>query len=271
VAVGDRVRISREPTGEGVIEEVEPRKAGKLSRSAAGTRRGEQVVAVNVDQLIAVASVELPPLNRRLLDRIIVSGEHDELNIVVCVNKIDLGDRDDIEPMLDVYRSIGYSTLITSAATGEGIEELRATLRDKTSVLAGASGVGKSSLLNCVEPGLDLRVQTVSESTQKGRHTTTSVSLIPLACGGYMVDTPGIREFGLFDIHRDVLQHHFPEIGGRFHDCRFADCEHLHEPGCAVIAAVEAGEIDRERYESYCRIIETLPVAGDYRNRPNSP
>jgi ribosome biogenesis GTPase len=143
-------------------------------------------------------------------------------------------------------------------------------LRGKTSVLAGPSGVGKSSLLNRIEPGLELRVSEVSEATEKGRHTTTAVSLLPLSFGGYVVDTPGMREYGLFDIHRDVLQHHFPEIGARFHDCRFSDCEHLHEPGCAVVAAVEAGEIDRERYESYCRILETLPEAGDYRNRQPS-
>jgi len=265
--VGDHVRIVREPTGEGVIEAVEPRKAGKLSRNSAGGRRREQVVAVNVDQLVAVASVEMPPLNRGLLDRIIVSGEHDELDIVVCLNKVDLGDRSAVDAVLDVYRKLGYGAVVTSAETGEGVDDLREALRDKTSVVSGASGVGKSSLLNCLQPGLNLRVSEVSESTEKGRHTTTWVSLLPLDFGGYIIDTPGIREFGLYDIHRDVLQHHFPEIGERFHDCRFADCEHLHEPGCAVRAAVEAGEIDAERYESYCRIIESLPVGGDYRNR----
>ncbi|MFP4056109.1 MAG: ribosome small subunit-dependent GTPase A [Candidatus Brocadiia bacterium] len=266
IAVGDRVVVAPGDEGEGVVERILPREKGKLSRKAAGGRRGEQVVAANVDQLVAVVAAAEPPLNRRLLDRIVVSGEHDELDVVVCVNKIDLVDLAALQPLLDLYRRLGYAALATSAVTGEGLDALRGTLRNKTSVLAGPSGAGKSALLNRLQPGLELRVGEVSQSTQKGRHTTTAVQLLPLDFGGFVVDTPGVREYALYDIHRDVLQHHFPEIGCRFHDCRFADCIHTHEPGCAVIAAVESGEIDPERYESYCRILETLPEAGVYRD-----
>ncbi|HPD14599.1 MAG TPA: ribosome small subunit-dependent GTPase A [Planctomycetota bacterium] len=267
IAVGDRVRFSLLPSGEGVVEGVEPRKGGKLSRKAAGEREAEQVVAANVDQLVVVASVAEPELNRRLLDRLVVSGEHGGLDVAVCLNKIDLADAAAYEPVLELYRRLGYRALATSAVSGVGLEDLRAALRDKTSVFAGQSGVGKSALLMSVQPGLDLRVGDVSASTGKGRHTTTAVSLLPLEFGGYVVDTPGIREFALYNIERDELQHCFPEMAERFGQCRFADCSHRHEPGCAIAAAVESGAIDPERYESYCRIYESLPAPDPARRR----
>jgi len=259
VAVGDRVTLSLLATGDGVVETVEPRQGGLLSRKAAGDRLAEQVVAANVDQLVVVVSVDEPPLNRRLLDRVVVSGEHGELDVVICLNKIDLADPATFQPLLDLYQRLDYRALATSALTGVGIEQLRAVLKDKTSVFAGPSGAGKSSLLMALQPGLKLRVRPVSRATRKGRHTTAAVSLLPLDVGGYVVDTPGIREFALYDIERDELRFYFPEMEERLGQCRFADCTHLHEPDCAVIAALEAGEIDRERYESYCRIYESLP------------
>jgi ribosome biogenesis GTPase len=263
IAVGDEVTFSRQETGDGRVETVEPRHGGILSRRAAGGRDVQQVVAANVDQLIVVGSLVEPPLNRRLLDRLIVSGEHGEMDAAVCINKADLCEAAAIEPVLSVYRNLGYPAVATSAVTGQGIEGLRELLRDRTSVLAGASGVGKSSLLMAVQPGLELRVGSVSESSQKGRHTTTAVRLLPLDVGGTVVDTPGIREFAVFDIQQDELKHYFPEMADRFGQCKFSDCSHREEPGCAVQAAVEAGEIDPERYESYLRIYETLPAPGD--------
>jgi len=267
IAVGDRVEVT--PTGpdEGRLGEILPRQGGKLARKAAGDRDLEQVVAANVDQLVVVVAAAQPPLNRRMLDRLVVSGEHGELDVVVCINKSDLVQPESVEPILDLYRRLGYQALATSATTGVGIEQLRSILKDKTSVFAGPSGAGKSSLLMAVQPGLKLRVRPVSRATGKGRHTTTAVSLLPLEFGGYVVDTPGIREFALYDIERDELKHYFPEMEDLFGQCRFNDCDHLHEPDCAVRAAVEAGRIDPERYESYCRIYESLPEPGSARRR----
>jgi len=267
IAVGDRLDVSVTPTGEGLLGTIHPRQGGVLARRAAGDRDVQQVVAANVDQLIAVVAAEDPPLNRRLLDRLIVSGEHGELGIVVCINKMDLVEPGSFQSLVELYRKLGYRAFATSAVTGHGVDEFRDALKDKTSVFAGPSGVGKSRLLMRVEPDLDLRVQPVSESTGKGRHTTSAVSLLPLGIGGCLVDTPGIREFALYDIERDELQHYFPEIAERFGQCRFADCSHLHEPECAVVAAVGAGEIDPGRYDSYCRIYEGLPEPDPSRGR----
>ena len=262
LAVGDRVAVSPRPTGDGVVESVEPRQGGVLARKAAGEREAEQVVAANVDQLVVVVSAADPPLNRQLLDRLVVSGEQGGLAVSVCLNKIDLVAPGLFDPVLDLYRRLGYDALATSAASGQGIEALRGRLQGKTSVLAGPSGAGKSTLLMAVQPGLQLRVQPVSRATRKGRHTTSSVSLLPLHVGGCVVDTPGVREFGLYDLARDDLRRYFPEMLERLGQCRFADCSHRQEPGCAVVAAVEAGAIDRGRYESYCHIYESLPEPG---------
>ncbi|HUT36232.1 MAG TPA: ribosome small subunit-dependent GTPase A [Planctomycetota bacterium] len=267
IAVGDRVQLALQPTGEGVLEGIEPRRGGKLSRKAAGNRDVEQVVAANVDQLVIVAAAAKPPLNRGLLDRLAVSAEHGDLDAVVCLNKIDLAQPGEFEGLLAVYRRLGYTALATSAVRGEGLDELRHVLTDKISVFSGASGVGKSALLNAMQPGLKLRVGEVSAATGKGRHTTSAVSLLPLDFGGFVVDTPGVREFALYDLERDELQHCFPEMRERFGQCRFADCSHTHEPDCAVVAAVHAGGIDPARYESYCRIYESLPVPDPARPR----
>jgi len=260
IAVGDRVEVEPTGSGEGRLGRILPRHGGKLARKAAGDRALEQVVAANLDQLVVVASAAEPPLNRRMLDRLVVSGEHGELDVAVCINKLDLVEPSTVQPILDLYRGLGYRAVATSATTGAGIEELRSVLKDKTSVFAGPSGAGKSSLLMAVQPGLKLKVRPVSRATGKGRHTTTAVSLLPLHFGGYVVDTPGIREFALYDIERDELKHYFPEMEPLFGQCRFNDCDHLREPDCAVRAAVEAGQIDPERYESYRRIYESLPA-----------
>jgi len=267
IAVGDRVEVALQPNGEGVLGNVLPRHGGKLSRKAAGESEGEQVVAVNLDQLVVVAAAADPPLNRRLIDRLIVSGENGELDVLLVINKIDLVDPAPCDAVLDLYRGLGYRALATSATAGAGVERLREELSQKTSVLTGPSGVGKSTLLMAVQPGLELRVQPVSESTGKGRHTTSAVSLLPLDFGGYVADTPGIREFALYDLERDDLKHCFPEMAKLFGSCRFADCSHRQEPGCAVRNAVEAGAIDAERYESYCLIHDSISEPDPARRR----
>ncbi len=258
VCVGDRVVVTA-PSSEGdigAIEAVLPRRT-LLARNAPGREGYRQAVAANVDQLMIVVSTRNPELHPRLIDRMLVGGEQGELDCVVVVNKIDLAEREKILAALHFYPDIGYRLVLTSAVRGEGLDELREVLTDKSTVFAGPSGAGKSSLLNAVQPGLMLTIGEVSGRTGKGRHTTTFVQLLKLDFGGYVVDTPGIREFGLWDIERRDLASYFREMAHLIGGCRFKDCRHISEPGCAIKAAVEAGEIARERYESYVHIFET--------------
>jgi len=255
VAVGDRVIFTPTEEGKGVIEQVLARRT-KLSRRLPRDPRIEHVIAANVDQLLVVVSVRQPPLNPRIIDRYIIAGEAGALEPVICINKIDLArSRDEYLPVAETYRDLDYPVLLTSAKTGEGIDGLREVLRDKSTVLAGHSGVGKSRLLNAVQPGLKLRIAPVDTS---GRHTTTTASLLRLDVGGYVVDTPGIREFTVWEIKPEEVAQFFPQVWELSMDCRMPNCLHTHEPGCAVKQAVEQGELPRERYESYQRILETL-------------
>ncbi|MFO7958258.1 MAG: ribosome small subunit-dependent GTPase A [Candidatus Brocadiia bacterium] len=255
VAVGDRVVFTPTEEGEGIIEEVLPRRT-KLSRRLPRDPRIEHVIAANVDQLLIVVSVRKPPLNPRIIDRYIIAGEAGALEPVICINKIDLA-RDESEylPVAETYRELDYPVLLTSAKTGEGVDELREMLKDKSTVLAGHSGVGKSTLLNTMQPGLKLRTAPVDT---RGRHTTTTASLLTLDVGGYVVDTPGIREFTLWEIEPEEVAQFFPQIWELSAECKMPDCAHTHEPDCAVKQALERGELPRERYESYQRILETL-------------
>ena len=218
----------------------------------------EQVIAANVELAIVVASASLPVYRPGLVDRILIASRSGGLDSLLCVNKCDDGDPAEIEEPLAAAREAGVDVILTSALTGSGIEELRARMSGRVSVLSGQSGVGKSSLINAVQPGLQLRVGDIGEKTGKGRHTTTEVSLLPLDFGGFVVDTPGVREFGLWEVARHQLDGFFPEISSRSGACRYPDCSHTHEPDCAVKEAVEAGEIRSIRYESYSRILETL-------------
>lgn len=250
VAAGDIVWFRPEGSTEGIIERVEPRR-GVVSR----TSRGRQhVLVANVDQLIIVTSAAEPRLKPNLIDRLLVTAEKMEIRPVICINKIDLIEPADLMPLVGVYAQLGYEVLLVSAATGVGVERLRARLAGAESVVSGQSGVGKSSLLNAVEPGLDLRVQAVSEETQKGRHTTTTAELIPLPFGGYVVDTPGIRQFQLWDVIPEEVAGFFRELRPYVSRCRFPDCTHTHEENCAVKDAVADGWIDTRRYESYVQI-----------------
>ena len=250
VVAGDRVLVQATGAGEGVIERVEPR-YGIISR----TSRGRQhILVANVDQLIIVSSAAEPGLKPNLIDRMLVTAEKVGVQPLICINKIDLVDSADLQPIFGVYGQMGYRVLPISAKTGQGIAALKGWLKGKKSVVAGQSGVGKSSLLNAIEPGLNLRVSHVSAENQKGRHTTTSTRLIGLNEGGFFVDTPGIRQFQLWDVIPEEVCGFFRDIRPYINRCRFPDCSHTHEDGCGVKDGVADNQIDLRRYESYMHL-----------------
>jgi len=250
VAAGDRVLFRPAENREGIIERIEPRH-GILSR---GTRGRQHVLVANVDQLVIVGSAAEPYLKPNLIDRFLVSAEQGHLRPVICINKIDLVDPASLEPLVGVYGQMGYRVLLVSAQTGFGIDRLRRTLAGRQSVVSGQSGVGKSSLLNAIQPGLGLAVAEVSAESQKGRHTTTTARLLPLEGGGYVVDTPGIRQFQLWDIAPEEVAGLYRDLRPFVSRCDFPDCTHTHEAGCAVKNAVADGWLDARRYESYCQL-----------------
>jgi ribosome biogenesis GTPase len=257
VATGDRVRWRSTRPGRGVIEEVLPRET-KLSRlrPGPGNVAVEHVIVANPDQAVFIFSVRQPSPRLRMLDRLLVLAENNDLPAIICANKVDLlPDEGEARRMFGVYEEIGYPVLYTSARTGQGVKDLHEQLSGQLSVLSGPSGVGKSSLLNAVQPDLGLAVREISDATGKGRHTTVGVRLWPLDGGGYVADTPGLREAGFFDIEPEELAWHFVDIRPFISDCRFSSCTHTHEPDCAVKAAVDAGAISEVRYDSYRRLL----------------
>lgn len=251
-AVGDRVSLRRISAGEGVIEEVLERER-VLSRQAPLQER-EQVLIANPDQAVFVFACSDPPPNLRLLDRMLVAAERDEIPVRICVNKVDLAPAEVCQSPFETYEDLDYPVDYTSAKLSDGIEPLRRALKGKISVFAGPSGVGKTSLLNAIEPELGLRVGQIRRQTRKGKHTTVAPKLVPLEGGGYVADTPGVKAFALWDIEPEELDAYFREIRPLVADCAFSDCTHLHEPGCAVIRAVEQGRVSPERYDSYQRM-----------------
>lgn len=262
VAVGDRVRLVEAGAGQGMIVEILPR-ASKLSRPAPvpGKRLFEQVIVSNADLILPVFSVVNPAPKWGLLDRYLVSAEAAQIPVLIVINKLDLAWKNPgFDEEIEVYRRIGYPVLLVSAATGKGVDELKQALEGKQSVLVGKSGVGKTSLLNAIQPGLGLRVKAVSDGELgKGRHTTTHLEMFRLEFGGTLVDTPGIREFGLWDIAAEELAYLFPEMAEFVGRCKFGlSCHHDREPGCAVRKAVTGGVISPYRYHSYMRLREEL-------------
>ena len=254
VAVGDWVWFRRLPDGTGVIEEVEPRERA-LSRKAP-TPRGEyeQIILANPDQVVLVFACAQPEPKLGMLDRFLVIAEKQESPAVIVANKVDLVGLDAAREIFGVYEDIGYPVLYTSAVTGYGLDEFKKMLTGKISVLVGPSGTGKSSLLNAIQPGLGLAVREVSRATGEGRHTTTVRQMFPLEGGGYVADTPGLKALALWDIEPEELDGYFPEMRDLVPHCRFHNCTHLSEPGCAVLKAVEEGRIHPERYASYVRL-----------------
>jgi ribosome biogenesis GTPase len=254
LAVGDQVEITPLPGAEGIIESIEPR-LRMLSRMAP-TPRGEyqQIIIANPDQAVFVFACARPELRPGMLDRFLVVAEKQKIPVLIVANKVDLVGMAQAELRFSLYAAVGYPLIYTSIRTGLGAAELKEKLTGKLSVFAGPSGAGKSSLLNSIQPGLGLAVRSVSHATEKGRHTTVVRQLFPLDCGGYVADTPGLKAMALWDILPEELDGYFPEMRRLVDGCQFSDCTHTHEPGCAVLLAVERGDIHPERYDSYLRM-----------------
>lgn len=250
VAAGDLVHFRPSTGDEGMIERVEPRKS-TLNRAS---KNRLHVIVSNVDQLLIIAGAAEPSIKPNLIDRYLIAAEKQGIQPVIVINKIDLVDPADLQPLIGVWGQMGYPVHLVSAATGFGVDRLRKLLVGRETVFSGQSGVGKSSLLNAIDSDLALRVGAVSEENQKGKHTTTTAKLIPLGCGGYVVDTPGIRQFSLWDVIPEEVVGYYRDLRPYVNLCRFPDCTHLHEADCAVKNAVGDGRLDARRYESYCHI-----------------
>jgi len=253
-AIGDRVQISLQPDGSGSIEDVEPRKQALVRM--APTPRGEyqQILLSNADQVLLVFACAHPAPRLRMLDRFLVICEKESIPAVIVANKIDLVGLERAQEVFSAYPPLGYPLIFSSVKLEIGIEAVRKQLAGKISGLAGPSGVGKSSLLNAIQPELGLAVREVSETTSKGKHTTNVRAMFALDDGGFVADLPGLRSVGLWDTQPEELDGYFPELRGLVSECQFSDCTHSSEPGCAVRAAVETGKVHPERYGSYLRL-----------------
>lgn len=268
VAVGDKVLFEKTSDKEGVIACVHPRET-ILSRADNLSRRKEQIIAANIDQVLIVVSVVHPPLKIPVIDRYIIATQKGNMNPVIVVNKIDLLNdpqhdslsrqvqQELLENAIGAYAVAKIPVMCVSCDTFEGIDALKEIMKGKASVFSGQSGVGKSSLINAIT-GLELRTGEVVEKTKKGAHTTTSAELIPLSCGGWCIDTPGIKSFGVWDLDRSEIEGYFPEIHEIGSECKFADCTHTAEAQCAVFQAVSEGKLSKIRYDSYLALTESL-------------
>lgn len=256
LAPGDRVLVEYEDD-DAIVRGVAPRRT-RLSRPepTTGEREFEQVFAANVDILLIVAAAARPPFRAGLVDRFLIAAEMGGVTPILCLNKVDLMDEEPAE--LAGYRELGIRVVLTSCMDRTGLDDLRAAIRGKTCVVCGHSGVGKSSLLNALDKGLELTTQEVSDATDRGRHTTTSGRLYILPDGTQIIDTPGIRALGLWGVSTQELAWFFPEIAEAAQACKFRDCTHTHEPSCAVIAAFASGTVPRHRFDSYLRIRASL-------------
>lgn len=263
VAVGDRVRYildgeKADETNPAVITEILPRD-NYLIRRSTNLSRQSHVIASNLDQAVIAVSLYFPEIKLPFLDRILVTCEVYKVPVVIVLNKVDMYRKEDPESVAafcDIYRGAGYKVLETSAVTGEGIDELRGLCRGKVSLVSGESGVGKSSIIKALDPALDPKIGRISDVHLQGKHTTSLYEMYPLSSGGFIIDTPGLRGFGLVDLEKEEIGKYFPEMLRVADDCRFVPCTHTHEPDCAVKAALEKGEISPERYNSYLGMLE---------------
>ncbi len=258
VAVGDIVDIEIEPGGDtGVIRHIHPRH-NHIIRKATKLYRSTHIIAANIDQAVLVVSLVSPRTSSGFIDRFLATAEAYHIPSVIIFNKNDLYEgkvRHQLNDYKKVYEQIGYRCLLTSVPENYNLEELKKVLKDKLSLLAGHSGVGKSALINAIDNKLNLKIGRISDYHKKGKHTTTFAEMFPLSFGGYIVDTPGIKEFGLVEFEKTELGQRFPEFRERMHNCRFNDCLHMDEPGCAVVDAVEKGEIAGFRYTNYVNML----------------
>jgi ribosome biogenesis GTPase len=259
LAVGDIVRVEAGTHGDWAIVEIMPRRS-KLARRAPSGAHGERVLAANVDQVIVMFAAVKPEPHPRMLDRFLVIAEANDLPARIVINKIELGDRAETVAMFEPYERAGYDVHYVSVKQRIGLEPIHDALAGRVSVITGPSGVGKSSLLNAAFPGSNLRVGEISESVNKGRHTTVGAVMLELPGdnAGFVVDTPGLREVGLWDVPADRLDHCFPEFRPHLDGCRFGDCQHLREPECGVREAVARGVISTARYESYQMLLADI-------------
>lgn len=262
VAVGDRVQVEDKGGDAPVVGDIEPRRNYIIRRSS-NLSKEFQIIAANLDQAVLVATLTNPETSTTFIDRFLATAEAYQVPAVLAFNKIDLLDTDEWRSRLDelrtMYVNIGYPVITMSAATGEGADALRVQLAGKMSLLSGNSGVGKSSIINLLVPDAHVRVGDVSHTHHKGMHTTTFSELLDLPGGGAIIDTPGVKAFGTIDFERAEVAHYFPEIFKISDDCRFNNCTHTHEPGCAVLEAVEQGKIAPSRFTSYLSILEEDP------------
>ena len=255
VAIGDRVVFDDGDNDTGLIREVLPRR-NKISRRASGHSGKEQLLAANIDQVMPVFSTAEPQPMWHLLDRMLAIAEWHEIPVTICLNKLDLADETWAHSVMAPYETIGYPVVYTSIISDTGKETFRNLLSERVTLFMGSSGVGKSSLLNWLQPGLKLRTGQISEATGEGKHTTTHTELVALDRGGFVGDIPGVREFYLYDIPPEDIPYLFRDFHGHLAECRFRNCTHIHEPNCAVKAARDAGQITSERYESYLKLRE---------------
>lgn len=259
IAVGDRIQFKpgNDSEGNGTIVVIEERK-NHIIRKATRLSSSSHVLAANIDQALLVVTPSQPRTSTGFIDRFLVSANAFDIQVVIIFNKSDLytaEDRNTVATLNDLYQRIGHQCMITSALNGDGVTELRDLMHDRISMIAGHSGAGKSALINAVEPGLRIKTGDISNANQKGRHTTTFAEMHPLTKGGFITDTPGIKEFGISSIEKKEIAGYYPEFFNLLHKCKYFNCSHIHEPGCAVKEAIDAGEISISRYKSYLSIM----------------
>ncbi len=270
IAVGDRVEfVIDEMEQVGVIDKIFPRK-NYIIRKSTNLSKQTHIIASNIDEAFLIVTLAMPRTSTGFVDRFLLTAEAYGIPCSIVFNKLDLytpEGHNELNELKKIYEPLGYKCFMVSSTEKSGVEELMAQMKGKTCLISGHSGVGKSTLINAIDPELDLKIKGLSDAHDKGVHTTTFAEMFPLKMGGYIIDTPGIKEFGIIDIEKNELGHFFPEIRGRMNDCKFNSCLHVNEPGCAIIKAVDNNEIASFRYTTYLNILLGSELDRDYKNK----